>query len=77
MSVDEFKTFASRPTSEITMAQADAINLHNAGIRDPDKSRSAMNALTEIMDRVEGKARQKIETEITTVEPPTINVHFK
>ena len=74
MSVDEFEAFANRPTSEITMAQADAINLHNTGIRDPDKSRSAMNALTEIMDRVEGKARQTIDTTIQNYVPPTINI---
>lgn len=31
----------------------------------------------DIMDRLDGKARQPLEQQITTVEPPIINIEFK
>ena len=77
MTIAEFKEFTQKPSTELTVPQFEAMQLHLAGMRDMEKSKHGLDAFKEIMDRVEGKARQKIETEITTVEPPIINVHFK
>lgn len=74
MSVDEFQEFAQRPRTELTVAQYEAIQAHIAGMHNMEKSRHGLDAFKEIMDRVEGKARQTIDTTIQNYVPPTINI---
>ena len=74
MTIAEFKEFTQKPSTELTVPQFEAMQLHLAGMRDMEKSKHGLDAFREIMDRVEGKARQTIDTTIQNYAPPTINI---
>ena len=74
MTIAEFKEFTQKPSTELTVPQFEAMQLHLAGMRDMEKSKHGLDAFKEIMDRVEGKARQTIDTTVQNYVPPTINI---
>ena len=74
MSILEFQEFSSKPRSELTVAQYEAMQAHVTGMQNMERSKHGLDAFKEIMDRVEGKPRQTIDQTVQNYTPPTINI---